>query len=309
MTATGGVGCSSCVLKYHRACLAIPERAPIGKEWSCPNCKKNVRKGDNNHTPVKGLYDEPVAAAGAAPSSSPKEGTLSDAPAGRGDGELIIFMAEMREFRKEMTQLLGALRSRMDTVERRLDALEQAGPGVAVPGGTADLERTIVELKQELNDRDQEALLSDLEIGQLPEESGTSVAQSVTVMAARLGVQLEERDIVFAERVGPPAKEAGGRPRRVVVRLARRGLRDELLRAARVRRTLTAADGARVYVNERLTRFNRQLFHRVREECRRLRWRYSWTRRGRIYVRQADGSPVFQLRSDADVERVLGSSP
>jgi hypothetical protein len=134
-----------------------------------------------------------------------------------------------------------------------------------------------------------------------------SVVQSVTVLAARLGVPLEARDVVFAERVGAPPAE-GGRARRVVVRLARRQVRDDLLRAARVRRTGAAADkGPRVFLNERLTRPNRQLFHRVREECRELKWRYSWTRRGRICARQGDGTPVFQFRSEEDISRVFGS--
>lgn len=209
----------------------------------------------------------------------------------------------MAQFREAYASMV----TRLESVEQRVAALEEKQVvTVEESAKTKELERTIMQLRADLNDRDQEALLSDLEIGQLPEEKGENVAHAVTVHASRLGVKLEERDVVFAERVGPPAKETGGRPRRIVVRLARRELRDDLLRAARVRRTLTAADGARVYINERLTKTNRQLFHRVREECRKLCWRYTWTRRGRIYVRQDDGSSAFQLRSDEDVDRVLG---
>ncbi|CAK1588908.1 unnamed protein product [Parnassius mnemosyne] len=104
-----------------------------------------------------------------------------------------------------------------------------------------ELEKTVNLLKQELNDRDQEALLSDLEIGHLPEEKGENITHTISVLAVRLGVPLEERDVVFAERVGAAplslsVSTEGGiaiRARRVVVRLARRSLRDELLRAAR----------------------------------------------------------------------------
>ncbi|KOB57427.1 Zinc finger DNA binding protein [Operophtera brumata] len=180
--------------------------------------------------------------------------------------------------------------------------------------------RTVAQLKIELNERDQEALQSDLEIGHLPEEKGESVLHAVTVLAAKLGVTLEARDVVYAERVGV-TQGAGAegevrRERRVVVRLARRHLRDQLLQAARVRRTLTASDagcataavaGPRIFLNERLTRANRQLFHRVREECRKLQWRFSWTKRGRIYARQADGKQAYPIRSEADLLRVFGS--
>ncbi|KAL0895141.1 hypothetical protein ABMA27_013592 [Loxostege sticticalis] len=240
---------------------------------------------------------------------------------------------DLRALRGEMRELAGLVRrceGRVDVVEERLETLEReaSGNNVAVgaridavearmeaaerrraeagPDDAEGLRRTVEELKLELNERDQEALLADLEIGQLPEQKGENVVHSVIVLATRLGVPLEERDVVFAERVGAPPAEAGGRARRVVVRLARRHLRDELLRAARVRRGAAAEGGGRVFVNERLTRSNRQLFHRVREECRRLLWRYAWTRRGRIFARKSDGAQVYQLRSSGDLERVFG---
>ncbi|XP_041983196.1 uncharacterized protein LOC121736175 [Aricia agestis] len=206
------------------------------------------------------------------------------------------------------------MRQRLEGLERRVEVVEKTSSSKV-----ADLEQVVSQLKSELNDRDQEALLADLDVGNLPESTGENTTHTVTVLAAKLGVQLSSTDIVFAERVGAVERSPTGdataaeerRARRIVVRLARRDLRDELLRAARVRRTLNSADlgapGAprRVYVNERLTRANRVLFHQAREECRRLQWRYSWTKRGRIYVRQGDGKPVFSIRCDADLARVF----
>ncbi|KAL4704056.1 hypothetical protein ACJJTC_001978 [Scirpophaga incertulas] len=57
-----------------------------------------------------------------------------------------------------------------------------------------------------------------------------------------------------------------------------------------------------LYLNERLTRSNL-----ARVECKKLRWRYVWIKRGRIYIRKEDRSAVHQLRSHTDLERVLGS--
>jgi hypothetical protein len=209
---------------------------------------------------------------------APQPRDVGVAPGGDGANFLQEFklefaecLSEMREFRQEMSRLRDsfvAISGRLDGFEQRLEALERrrmAGDD----DGTARLERTIAELKAELDDRDREALLSDLDIGQLPEEKGVSVVQSVTTLAARLGVALEARD---------------------------------------VRRAGLASDaGVRVYLNERLTRQNRQLFHRVREECRGRQWRYCWTRRGRVYARQGDGGPAFHIRSDADFDRVFTS--
>ncbi|CAG9790313.1 unnamed protein product [Diatraea saccharalis] len=311
LSAASGANCSVRPGKYHKACVALPERTAVSKNWVCPNCTANVRKGDNSQTPVRAIGRTSPITTISEPGIS---GDACDSKEDQRDRVLAEFMAEMREFRREMAVLRESFSARLEGVEQRLGALEQHHPDPGT-GGAAELERTITKLKQELNDRDQEALLSDLEIGRLPEDKGVSVAQSVIVLAGRLRVTLEQRDVAFAERVGPPPAEAGGRPRRVVVCLARRQLRDELLAAARVRRTLTGPNEGRVFLNERLTRQNRQLFHLVREECKKLQWRYSWTRRGRIYVRiyaspsrprvRTDGSPAYMLKSQMNVDRVL----
>lgn len=99
------------------------------------------------------------------------------------------------------------------------------------------------------------------------------------------------------------------RPRPLVVRLARRSLRDQLLTAARVRRGATTADmgmvsGAkRFYVNERLTRHNRHLFYRARAEGARAQWKYVWTKGGSIYARKEHGAPRYRLRCEDDLKK------
>ncbi|KAJ0169634.1 hypothetical protein K1T71_014819 [Dendrolimus kikuchii] len=305
LSPTGAATCFLCPLIFHRGCVAIPETAILSKSWACPDCKKKVRKGDNTTTPVKGICgnespSETVSRSAAgisAPDISPLEEDESEVRAMRRE------MAEyMSELRREMVQLrtsIAGFGQRLDSIECRLDVLEQKKE-IVDSKGTAELENTIAQLKLEINDKDQEALLSDLDIGCLPEEKGENEAlladlnigclpeengentvHIVTVVASKLGVTIESRDIVYAERIGTArsvaaATDAGRKARRVVVRLARRDLRDELLHAARVRRNLTTADmgfsgpSQRVFINERLTRTNRQLFHRVREECNKM---------------------------------------
>lgn len=348
IASSGAANCAICPAVYHKECVSLAETATVGKEWACPECKKRERKGDN--TPVRGANDTgsgvagaPAAAAAGTRRATARTNTVPSAPAlstvappaaavttnaavpSKADvgvrelrQELAECLGEMREFRREIAEFrvtVAGINARMDGIERRLEAVEtrRTEPTAKI----IELEHTVTQLKLELNDRDQEGLLSDLEIGHLPEEKGENVLHAVTVLAAKLGVELEERDVVFAERMGvlQGAGAAGDvrRERRVVVRLARRGLRDQLLQAARVRRTLTASDAGRsapqrrIFINERLTKVNRQLFHRVREECRKLQWRYSWTKRGRIYARQGDGKQVHTFRSEADVSRVFGS--
>lgn len=329
LSAQGAATCSTCPLTFHKACLAISDSSTIPADWTCPECKKKLRRGDNSATPVKGNVSSPIPSPlgkkETAPLPNPPAHTAvpsEDSEIRAMRRELAAYITEQRSFRDEIRASLTNLVGRVDAIECRLEAVEKREPSVATKSlEVAELQQTVVQLKMELNDRDQESLLSDLDIGHLPEEKGENAVQIVTALAAKLGVTLNRQDIVFAERVGAPGAGAAGdsgaraHPRRLVVRLARRGLRDELLSAARVRRNLTSADiviaggvPRRLYVNERLTRANRQLFHRVREECRQRQWRYSWTKRGRVFARQADGKQVYSFRSDSDFGRVFGSA-
>lgn len=305
---------------YHKGCVAIPDYAAPPKDWVCPECKKKQRKGDNDATPVKNVTD-------IHPSLPTSETHLFSAlPPEDSDvrvlrQELAEYMAEQREFREELRASMARMGARMDAFEQRLDALERHESSSAAENSQiTELQQTINKLKLELNERDQEALQTDLDIGHIPEEKGENISHTVTVLAAKLGVTLEARDIVFAERVGAinvnaTAADDGGarmRARRVVVRLARRELRDELMRAARVRRNLSTTDiglagpSRRVYVNERLTKTNRLLFYRARVECAKRQWRYSWTKRGRVFVRQGEGQQIHPIRSDIDLQRIFG---
>ncbi|CAG9134357.1 unnamed protein product [Plutella xylostella] len=232
--------------------------------------------------------------------------------------EIRLFRSEVMELKSSFIasdQRLTELGSRVDILEKRV-----------TDGTGSRLEAVIAELRQDLNDKDQELLDNDVEITNLPEENGENPTHIVLSVAVKLGVQVQESDIVSAERVGPrnrwhqaPSGESGagagagaGRPRPLVVRLTRRALKDQLIAAARVRRGATSADLGQssaprpFYVNERLTKVNRQLFHQVREVGRRQSWRFMWTKKGRIYARQGQDSPRHWIRKTDDIVRVFG---
>lgn len=353
-----GANCPQCNSNSHFECVGLPGGAQISDSWRCGDCQRRVPKGRDPATPVRTSQENyTLSAAGTAAAAEEEEmvldTTANNITAEFSEMELHIGLrsalrddfaqefrtlredflggmnslsdgfhtltAEVKQLRTEVADFRAALAGvteRVDGVEKRIEDLERRIE--RPPALVVHLQTKVSLLEQELNERDQEALLADLEIGHLPEEKGESVVHAVTVLASKLGVALEPRDVVFAERVGVAqgAGAGGGAPRarRIVVRMARRDLREQLIQGARARRTLTAADAGltateargRIFLNERLTRTNRQLFHRVREECRRLQWRFSWTKRGRIYAREADGKPAFPIRTAADIERVFG---
>lgn len=233
---------------------------------------------------------------------------------------------ELRQYRDEMASLksdVSLCRERMEVVEGKVSYLEKRFEE-KVPSSYDHLEETIAELKLQLNERDQELLINDVIITGIPETKDESPLHILKVVSQKLGVNIDEREIVNAERVGMVRRNfttTGNvdiaeppRPRALAVRLSRRAIRDQLLKAARVRRGLTTADlelhgpSQRFYLNERLTPINGKLFYNAREAGQRYKFKYVWTKEGRIYVKKEDGVPAQRIRSDLDLGRIFGNA-
>ncbi|PZC81049.1 hypothetical protein B5X24_HaOG213389 [Helicoverpa armigera] len=325
------------------------------RAWRCPECRSRQPKGDNTNTPVRGastttgLRDELIMESSEQDVSffvthrhKPGKSLKLDKPLSwtqpatdRGTEldpsdiisreELSLFWKELRAARIEMSNFTTSLtdlkativnsNERMYALEARLDKLEEK-VNVTVP--SSDLEGQVYRLKQELQEREQDLLSNDIEIAGIPEVPGEGITHIVLTVANKLGMPLEERDIVDAGRAGAPrALVEGGpapRPRPIVVRLARRSSRDALLKCSRVRRGATTADmgiagpPCKFYVNERLTKLNRQLFQRAREIAGRVKWRFVWTRDGKIFVKKENGSTRHRIRTEADLDGVFGNA-
>ncbi|XP_063386924.1 uncharacterized protein LOC134672904 [Cydia fagiglandana] len=192
---------------------------------------------------------------------------------------------------------------------------------------TSEIQCRLDQLLVDINDRDQALLLNDIEISGVPEYTGESTTHVVQTVAQKLGVKLEPQDIVGVERVGPArapgagavaAADARPRSRPLAVRLARRALRDEMLRNAKVRRGIDSQNiglpehtPQPIYINERLTKSNRRLFWMSRQAGRASDWKFVWTREGRIYAKRSDNTDTkaVNIKSEQDIQRVFGVVP
>lgn len=313
----------------HRACVGVPVGLQVPSSWLCPDCRAKLPRSNADSTPARGacrMHTMDQSVSEEYLNTTAMDTTLEIQEA---CFDMRIFREEMRQaseeckaWKSEMAEvrlLMVSMGERMSKLEERVDVIERQVATACVNEETLttirSLETAVSQLKTDLNDREQDLLLNDVDVAGIPEEDGESVQHLVLSCAAKLGVQLDERDLVNCARIGGGRQETQGmplRPRVITLRLARRSIRDQLIKAARVRRSLTTEGlGLRsppqpMYVNERLTRLNRQLFNQARELTRKAGWRFVWTREGRIYVRREHGSLACRIRNDGDLERVFG---
>ncbi|CAG9783345.1 unnamed protein product [Diatraea saccharalis] len=189
--------------------------------------------------------------------------------------ELKLYMGELfhaqtnslREMITNLTETIKAQAIRIEKLEAKVLELEERK-------GMDVLDNKLKQLQLEIYDRDQTLLANDIEITGCPEMGNENCIALVRSIATKIGINIEEKDVVSARRVGPARPQAeispSTRPRPIAIRLVCNATKDILLRAARVRRTLTT-DGLQlpgpakaIYINERLTGYNRMLFQKAR---------------------------------------------
>lgn len=325
--------CERCKSLYHRTCVGMSPTGMVSSSWHCPDCKKYIR---DSASETSERVRDPVQVQSTC--HLPKNTTTGNQMTVNFISEIKKIKEEIvRDFRSEFQLLRDELLEfksamvlcgdRISALEDRVTALEGINNNHSQHSTSmyaSNIDEIISHLKSDLNDRDQELLSNDVEISNLPECPQENPIHTAILIATKIGVQLEAQDIVSAERVGArhinaadraPEGASAPRPRRLVVRLARRQQRDDLLHNARVRRGATSADlslpgpAKRFFINECLTKQNRQLFRLAREAGSRCGWRYIWTKRGRILARNKPNDSVCYIRCEEDIQRIFGMSP
>lgn len=335
------IACSKCGRDYHRKCAGpTAVRGTRSRNpWICASCEVAQPRKDNTEIPIKGA--EPLddldtgsdATADNASSSNESSANvaLPEMPPSRQEiaefyEDVKLFRSEfkmMREeimdykrFRVESSSRLDDVLSKINEMGQRLCILEQREPDVKT------MQQTIQNMEGQLNEREQESMANVIEIYGLSELPGENLGHLITVVGQKIGVTLDERDVDYVTRVGgrrssapaagvPGASDAGDRPRPVVLKLTRRKVKDELLKAARVRRGLSTADiglqgfDRKVFLNERLSKANRELFYNARAKAKEHSYKYVWTQGGQVLARRAAGHAALRIRSKADLNLFL----
>ena len=132
----------------------------------------------------------------------------------------------------------------------------------------------------------------------------------VIAIGKEIGVDLRPTDISACHRV----KKSKGDPI-LITKFVNRKKKDEFMAKRRNLKSktigtlnLTADETKRngkIYINESLTKINRDLFRSVRLECAEKGWKYSWTRNGVVYARKDDNSAISRFTNVQELEQKL----
>ncbi|CAG9782468.1 unnamed protein product [Diatraea saccharalis] len=225
--------CCSCGESYDLLCANVSEQrfrntltGEHRQKWKCDECRSREPKSNNSDTPARAHDDDKVTRRRGASAVSPVEGSSPvEAPESSShktlevlSGKLEMLVEEIRTFRNEMSEtrqrvltfdekLFGLVTqvetcvSEVKELRTRVEQLENRSGCDAISdyAHSSPLVNTIESLKAELNERDQELLLNDIEVTCVPEQRVESLQHIVMTLASKVGVQLGQQDCAEAQ--------------------------------------------------------------------------------------------------------------
>ncbi|PZC72841.1 hypothetical protein B5X24_HaOG210516 [Helicoverpa armigera] len=327
---SSNIKCFKCDQLFHVTCANASNQTKLTNEtkatWTCPTCQN---KGPKKTTsPARSVPDSDEPGKNTTASSNKLDQTTvssRDAPCNNNssDSEILRSLSseiqllrgdvgDLKSHIKYLSEHLTQCYSRLEEYDTRIKTLEKREEEIIA------LNNTITNLRDQLNSQGQASLKNELEINGIDELKNESPLHIVRVMAHKIGVTLEEYDIDFVSRVGPRRQKTDSSdapPRNLAVRFVRRYKRDEFLKAAKMRRSLTSTDidiagpTRNIFVNERLTSSNRQLFRATRNAAKAHGYKYCWIRNGAILIRKQEGNPAIHIQNMEDLEHHMGRAP
>lgn len=320
---SSNIKCSKCDLLFHITCATAGSQTKISGEtkinWICPSCKATKKSVTPVSTPVTEEPNSGTPNSAACYHAASSLGSSSAGPTT--DSEILINLtSEIKLLRGDVGDLKSHINyvsehltkcySRLDEYDTRIKVLEKREEEII------SLNNTILNLREQLNAQAQTSLKNELEISGINETKHENSLHIVRVIAQKIGVSIDDQDVDYVTRAGPRRQyskdSAETLPRKLIVRFVRRYTRDDFLRAAKTRRTLNSTDmeipgvTRNVYVNERLTPGNRQLFRETKLSAKEHGYKFCWCKNGAILIRKQEGNPSIHIRNTEDLERYLG---
>ncbi|KAI4462337.1 l1 transposable element-related [Holotrichia oblita] len=155
--------------------------------------------------------------------------------------------------------------------------------------------------------------MQNLEIVGVPMNRDENVITLATNIASVLGVELVPAEIDAIHRVPRPQAVGSNvqqKPKNIIIRFASRMKRNEFISAAKKKRGLNARDigfgsDARIFINEHLSKYYKDLFYKAKAKCTENNFKYIWIKDCKIYARKTDAGRVVHISTEADLNRLV----
>lgn len=283
----GSLECVTCGCLMHEKCanLPPPTLASITQGHSSFKCSKCKKKE--------------ISARRASISISNESPTLASLQCGLEDLSSLV--------NRRFEDLLRELKEENAVLRKRQFELEEKN--VHHERRIRVLEEQVSALSAEADNRMQRENLTSVEVRDIPEdllrENNVELAAELFNDALDVDIDISEIENAHVIKFGPERKG-----NMLIVRLATERVKSKIISARREKNKSNAykgiflRSGAKVFINERLTKRRREMLSMAREQGRKLEYKFVWVDRGVIKMRRSEGERVFTINSFSDLENL-----
>lgn len=191
------------------------------------------------------------------------------------------------------------LKEQAEKIDRYLKKIEELSTE------NKQLKQVIANLENRVEDLEQYSRINTVEIQGIPQGESEDVADVVKEVGKALGMKIEECMIDACHRMR--SRPGSNDPPTIIVKFVRRGIKEELLRKRREKKTLSTKHmnlhtDRPIYINESLSPARRRLAALARVAKREHHYQYLWIRNGKIFLRKENGAKVIQVTSKDDLK-------
>lgn len=178
---------------------------------------------------------------------------------------------------------------------------------------TANLKYIVTELVAKIDNLEQNARSCNIEICNVPERRNENLISLMHNIGSMVKCNIQQNDIISIHRV-PHAHQQNNKPKNIIVKLASRILRDNILSANRLCKGLAtdqlgiSGTPQRIHMHEHLTLKNKQLFRECQDAAKKHSYKFLWVKHGTILVREKEATKAFAIRTSQDITKIKPGS-
>jgi Skp family chaperone for outer membrane proteins len=264
--------CPVCEKRFHPNKSCAGATKTVKKSWKCGKC---IKAGSNTSTP-----------------------TGENAPFSFGEaftefkeeirGNFKAFQEELEKIRQEFAQEVITLKSTVEVLKKQSD----------------ERELTIDSLLRQVNAQEQYSRNRNIELANVEQLESENIEQIILNIAEKLNIELDARDIDAVHRLPTKVKKGSDK---IIVQFTTRKTRDSFLEKRK--EFIKSSDitsgqrDLRVYINENLSPFNRELLWKTKLKAKDKDIKFVWVKNGRILAKKDEGSNrVYRIESFKDLE-------
>ncbi|XP_013196867.2 uncharacterized protein LOC106139904, partial [Amyelois transitella] len=291
---TEGTACNACKQHFDFPCSGVTEAGyrKLGDRknaWKCPRCKSGQSGSVSPQPSQLDRMQEQLSKI-----------TLQLAP-------LATLVEDIKAIKHEVSGLKDSVElaheritsssDKVSTLELKVSEMHNLAEDIPV------LHAEIDRLNRELQDRDQWARMKNVEIRGVPLRNSENLYDVVGKIALLSKFSMRKEDINYIARV--PTR-APGSDKPIVVALNNRYLKEEFVALARKSNELCLLNlgfstAGKIYVNDHLTLFNKELLRKARSLAKEKNFQFVWVKHCKIMARRSETSHIIHIKNEKDL--------